>query len=210
MDSRDIKEEPSIPKDNKYLESIYEMQKQLLDSYISIEGLPKYPLNINTKTNQLILKDFTSRVIEELAEAYESLLLVEELTITKQKIEETENLINTNTDVEIIYPTKILQFSKDCYEKADYINSLEEQNDIKAGLIISNNLHAQLLADWANKFASIQINNNINEYIAQNPVTIEYSETNITNKSVKATIKTNQIVKNTYLIKTEALHLNTQ
>lgn len=114
-----------------------------------------------------------------------------ELTTTKQKIDETENLINTNTDVEIIYPTKILQFSKDCYEKADYINSLEEQNDIKAGLIISNNLHAQLLADWANKFASIQINNNINEYIAQNPVTIEYSETNITNKSVKATIKTN-------------------
>lgn len=114
-----------------------------------------------------------------------------ELTITKQKIDETENLINTNTDVEIIYPTKILQFSKDCYEKADYINSLEEQNDIKAGLIISNNLHAQLLANWANKFASIQINNNINEYIAQNSVTIEYSETNITNKSVKATIKTN-------------------
>ena len=114
-----------------------------------------------------------------------------ELVTTKQKIDETENLINTNTDVEIIYPTKILQFSKDCYEKADYINSLEEQNDIKAGLIISNNLHAQLLADWANKFASIQINNNINEYIAQNPVTIEYSETNITNKSVKASIKTN-------------------
>lgn len=114
-----------------------------------------------------------------------------ELTTTKQKIDETENLINTNTDVEIIYPTKILQFSKDCYEKADYINSLEEQNDIKVGLIISNNLHAQLLADWANKFASIQINNNINKYIAQNPVTIEYSETNITNKSVKATIKTN-------------------
>lgn len=114
-----------------------------------------------------------------------------ELTTTKQKIDETENLINTNTDVEIIYPTKILQFSKDCYEKADYINSLEEQNDIKAGLIISNNLHAQLLADWANKFVSIQINNNIKKYIAQNPVTIEYSETNITNKSVKATIKTN-------------------
>ena len=114
-----------------------------------------------------------------------------ELTTTKQKIDETENLINTNTDVEIIYPTKILQFSKECYEKSDYINSLEEQNDIKAGLIISNNLHAQLLANWANKFASIQINNNINEYIAQNSVTIEYSETNITNKSVKATIKTN-------------------
>ena len=114
-----------------------------------------------------------------------------ELVTIKQKIDETENLINTNTDVEIIYPTKILQFSKECYEKADYINSLEEQNDIKVGLIISNNLHAQLLADWANKFASIQINNNINDYIAQNPVTIEYSETNITNKSVKATIKTN-------------------
>lgn len=84
MDSRDIKEEPNIPKDNKLLESIYEMQKQLLDSYINIEGLPKYPLNVNTKHNQSILKDFTSRVIEELAEAYESLLLVENLTITRQ------------------------------------------------------------------------------------------------------------------------------
>ena len=114
-----------------------------------------------------------------------------ELTTTKQKIDETENLINTNTDVEIIYPTKILQFSKDCYEKADYINSLEEQNDVKAGLIISNNLHAQLLADWANKFASIQINNNINDYIAQNPVTIEYSETNITNAEIQITNNSN-------------------
>lgn len=58
MDSRDIKEEPSIPKDNKYLESIYEMQKQLLDSYISIEGLPKYPLNVKHKNQSINPKRF--------------------------------------------------------------------------------------------------------------------------------------------------------
>ena len=33
---------------------------------------------------------------------------------TKQKIDETENLINTNTDVEIIYPTKILHLFRQC------------------------------------------------------------------------------------------------
>ena len=114
-----------------------------------------------------------------------------QLDETEKIIENINNIIDKNSEIDMTFLTKILEKINGDYERACYINNLEEQNDIKAGLIISNNLHAQLLADWANKFASIQINNNINEYIAQNPVTIEYSETNITNKSVKATIKTN-------------------
>lgn len=80
MDARDIKQEPEEVKGDKYLEKIYELQKQLLDHYIGIEGLPQYPIDVNTKKSQIILKDFTGRVIEELAEGYESLLLVKELT----------------------------------------------------------------------------------------------------------------------------------
>lgn len=80
MDARDIKQEPEEVKGDKYLEKIYELQKQLLDHYIGIEGLPQYPIDVNTKKSQVILKDFTGRVIEELAEGYESLLLVKELT----------------------------------------------------------------------------------------------------------------------------------
>lgn len=53
------------------LQQILEMQKVLLVDYIEIEGLPQYPLDINTKENQSLLKDFISRIIEEFSEAYE-------------------------------------------------------------------------------------------------------------------------------------------
>ena len=111
---------------------------------------------------------------------------------TNNIIQETETLINEyNDEIEIIYPVKILDFSKDYYDKATYINSLEEENPIKAGLIISNNLHGELLAGWANTFANIQINKYIDEYIANNPVTVKYSTTDFTNKNVTATLETN-------------------
>ena len=80
MDARDIKENPPVVEDGKYLDQIYVLQKQLIDHYVGIEGLPQYPLDVNTKKNQTIIKDFVGRVIEELAEGYESFMLVEQLT----------------------------------------------------------------------------------------------------------------------------------
>lgn len=82
MDSRDIKEMPEKVYDEKYLEKIYELQKELLDEYVKIEGLPPYPVNINSKKSQVLIKDFVGRVIEELAEGYESMLEV--VNITKE------------------------------------------------------------------------------------------------------------------------------
>lgn len=80
MDIRDIKEEPVNILNGEYLQEIYREQKILIDHYVSIEGLPKYPINVNTKQSQTLLKDFTGRVIEELAEGYESFLQVKEMT----------------------------------------------------------------------------------------------------------------------------------
>ena len=82
MDSRDIKEMPEKVYDEKYLEKIYELQKELLDEYVKIEGLPPYPVNINSKKSQVLIKDFVGRVIEELAEGYES--MIEVVNITKE------------------------------------------------------------------------------------------------------------------------------
>ena len=76
MDSRNIKEPTPQIEDGKHLEKIYDLQKELLDSYIKIEGLPSYPIDVNSKKSQIILKDFTGRVIEELGEGYESMLKV--------------------------------------------------------------------------------------------------------------------------------------
>lgn len=74
MDIRNIKENPPVVKEGKYLESIFELQASLMEGYIrKIEkNLPPYPISINSEKGQVVLKDFSSRVIEETAEGYES------------------------------------------------------------------------------------------------------------------------------------------
>lgn len=74
MDIRNIKEEPIEIKDQSYLEHIYDLQSFLLEGYIGkIEkDLPYPPIDINSRSGQLVLKDFTARVIEEMGEGYES------------------------------------------------------------------------------------------------------------------------------------------
>lgn len=79
MDSRDFNQEPNKVDNQKYLEEIYNLQMYLVNEYSKIEGNVAPPININTKKSQVLLKDFTGRVIEELAEGYESLALVDEL-----------------------------------------------------------------------------------------------------------------------------------
>ena len=129
-------------------------------------------------------------MLNDIGDSYEDLVTVSSVTRnpdlqgTKTLIDNTEQEINNNSDIEIVYPTKILEFSKDLYEKADYINNLEEENDIKTGLIVSYDLHAKYLADWANTFANIYID----DYIENNPITESYSETNLTNKDVTVTL----------------------
>ena len=79
MDARDIQAEPPVIEDGRYLEKIYELQMDLINEYVKIEGNVAPPININTKRSQVLLKDFTGRVIEELAEGYESLIQIDEL-----------------------------------------------------------------------------------------------------------------------------------
>lgn len=129
-------------------------------------------------------------MLNEIGDSFEDLVTVTATTRnpnlenTKTVIDNTEQLINNNADLEIVYPTKILEFSKDLYEDSEYINNLEEENDIKTGLIVSYDLHAKYLVDWANTFANIYVD----EYIENNPVTESYSATNWTNQDVTVTL----------------------
>lgn len=74
MDIRNIKEPSPIVNNGEYLEKIFELQSELLTGYMGkIEkNLPPFPIDIQTSEGQIILKDFTSRIIEEIAEGYES------------------------------------------------------------------------------------------------------------------------------------------
>lgn len=72
MDIRNIKEQAPEVQNGAFLEKMFDLQKDLMEGYIRIEGLPRYPLNIHSKKSQVVLKDMASRVTEELAEGYES------------------------------------------------------------------------------------------------------------------------------------------
>ena len=145
-------------------------------------------------------------MLNDIGNSFEDLVTVSsqtrnpDLQNTKTLIDTVELELKNNSDIEIIYPSKIIEFSKELYEKSEYINNLEEENDIKTGLIVSYDLHAKYLAEWANIFTNIYID----EYIENNPITINYSEINLTNKDVIATITasdikvTNNDGKNTY------------
>jgi hypothetical protein len=74
MDIRNIKEKAPEVFNGLYLEKIYELQKDLMKGYIGkIESdLPDYPINVNSKKGQVVLKDFSGRIVEEITEGYES------------------------------------------------------------------------------------------------------------------------------------------
>lgn len=73
MDIRDIREQAPLV-DDKQLEEIYNLQRNLMEGYIGkIEkDLPMYPINVNSRKGQAVLKDMSARVIEEMGEGYES------------------------------------------------------------------------------------------------------------------------------------------
>lgn len=72
MDIRSFINEKPVYEDGKELEFLYQLQTGLLDKYLDIEKLPKYPININSREGQSVIKDMTARVIEEIGEGYES------------------------------------------------------------------------------------------------------------------------------------------
>lgn len=70
MDIRDI--EPDVDHGKENFSRMVELQKELIDHYVGIEGLPPYPVRVDLKSSQVLIKDFVGRVIEELGEGYES------------------------------------------------------------------------------------------------------------------------------------------
>lgn len=79
MDARDFNQEAPKVEGGKFLEKIYDLQMELINEYTKIERIPSPPINANTKSSQVLFKDFIGRVVEELSEGYESLELVNEL-----------------------------------------------------------------------------------------------------------------------------------
>lgn len=99
MDIRDVTEKVEYPGIISLVE-IFKLQKILIDNYVKIESLPDYPIDINTKSSQILIKDFASRIIEELGEGFESYLTM--LDMFHQGVDEEEmipHLQNFNEEI---------------------------------------------------------------------------------------------------------------
>lgn len=120
MNSYDVKEEPKNLSEG-FLEEIYSLQKQLLEGYIGIENLPPYPVNVNTKASQTLLKDFTGRVIEELSEGYESFVEISEM------FEERGYMVSTDKEVNRKFSDKVEPYLQNANEEnADALHFMVE------------------------------------------------------------------------------------
>lgn len=122
--------------------------------------------------------------------AFEDLVTITAKDVSKANLTATEKIMNifdnkvsANVSVEMVYPNKIKAFAKDYYDTSSYINGLEEENPIKNGLIISKGLHAYYLAGWADSFADC--------YLETPEITIQYSNTELTNEDVVVTLESN-------------------
>ena len=92
MDSKNLKE-IKVPESKHYFLSVWGLQKALLKEYTKIEELPKYPLNLDIKENQNLLKDFISRVVEELAEAYEQAIIKKDFALFYEELADALHFI---------------------------------------------------------------------------------------------------------------------
>lgn len=72
MDCRNFVNEVCQCEPGMELEKMFQLHESLLEKYLPIEGLPHWPINVNKREAQIILKDMSARVIEELGEGYES------------------------------------------------------------------------------------------------------------------------------------------
>jgi len=109
-------------------------------------------------------------MLDEIGNSYEDYITISsnneqiDLKELNLSIARFQEFIENNENIDFVYPKKILKLSKELYEVSNYIDNLNEENDIKKGLIVSKGLHSKLLLNWAEEFANIYINKNDAEH----------------------------------------------
>ncbi len=117
MDAQDLKNIEIPPLASDPFIQIWTLQEELIIEYQNIEKLPSYPLQLDLRASQTLLKDFIARVVEELAEADEHgrhsriQLYKEELADALHFL--TETLIFTMSYEEVINRASNLMYLKE-------------------------------------------------------------------------------------------------
>lgn len=81
-----------------WLDDVFAKQLSVTRKYAEIEGMPDFPMNVNTRVGQKWFKDFLWRTTEEIAESYEACLVDDEV----HTIEELADALHFFTELCII------------------------------------------------------------------------------------------------------------
>lgn len=101
--------------------------------------------------------------LNTIGNSYEDLVTVSaktrmtDLTEITNEVNKAKSLAEDNEQFDIVYPNKIYKFAQDLLDTSSYVLGLDEENDIKTGLINSKALHAKYLANWSQEFSKIYI-----------------------------------------------------
>lgn len=154
--------------------------------------------------------------LNTIGNSYEDLITIsaktrmKDLSILKQSIDNVNKAIENNSNIDMIYPNKINKFATDLYETSNYVLNLEEENEIKTGLINSKALHAKYLNKWADEFSKIYLEEyykDINNTIINknnklfNTYSVVYSDTQIN-------AQYNKVIQNIQNITQDAINNN--
>ena len=170
-------------------ESAEIMEKHYNLGILLIEAYGDGTLDIEIDILYSMLSD-----LESIGDIYEDFVTITtssgsdiDIEDTMNNIESAQENIDSNLDLDgIEYASQFLNISEECINLAETIDSLDDDTT-KQGLVNSKNLHSNLLVEWAESLVDAYIE----KYIADNPVTIEYSTTDWTNEDVTAIITTN-------------------
>ena len=151
------------------LQSIFNRQRELIDKYQELEGIPPFPFNLDDREAQICLKDFLWRTAEELAESLEAeeqdefAAQVEELSDALHFLVETVILAGAEKFIfqrtleqwvqvaQVGAPGKILFLYVDCFKWLGLVgNSLKNKKWKKTFVPTDKDrFHHALVESWA-------------------------------------------------------------
>ena len=124
----DILEVDNIPELGKEpMQRIYDLQIEVLTEYQKIESLPDWPIDLEDKENQVLVRDFASRFIEELGEAFECVENIVELIPDYIKL---KGKGGDTSDIEKMMLNRLYDFNEELSDALHFMIELNLFSDI--------------------------------------------------------------------------------
>lgn len=156
--------------------SAYEDGKLNIE-YVKLSSMLDYSNTIGNSYEDLVTVSAKTRITD--------------LTDITNEVNIAKSLAQDNEKFDIVYPNKIYKFAQDLLDTSSYVLGLEEENDIKTGLINSKALHAKYLAEWSQEFSKIYMKDSLKDSLDKITIANQEIKQNYSNILLNNEIKLN-------------------